>query len=209
MTVPHLQASALQTQQSYTQNKSCKLDLVACSSPPPERNSSQDFCYSTSPHLKTYLESLHSYLNAEKMASTEKIAMTHFPKASTEFAAKLPLIGNENAFLGDIACSFVFLASLPNAYSHYTNVRGRTDSKAPISAGFYRLEPGTPLVYDYTYHEMKIIVSGSFDISDETGNKVHAVAGDVFYFPKGSKITFTTEEGGLAFYTGQRAEGAA
>lgn len=56
---------------------------------------------------------------------------------------------------------------------------------------------------------MKIIISGSFDISDETGKKVHAVAGDVFYFPKGSKITFTTEEGGLAFYTGQRAEGAA
>lgn len=35
---------------------------------------------------------------------------------------------------------------------------------------------------------MKIIVSGSFDISDETGKKVHAVAGDVFYFPKGSKV---------------------
>lgn len=63
-----------------------------------------------------------------------------------------------------------------------------TDQKAPISAGFYRLEPGTPLVYEYTYHEMKIIVSGSFDISDETGKKVHAVAGDVFYFPKGAKV---------------------
>jgi len=64
-----------------------------------------------------------------------------------------------------------------------------TDQKAPISAGFYRLEPGTPLVYEYTYHEMKIIVSGSFDISDETGKKVHAVAGDVFYFPKGAKVS--------------------
>jgi ethanolamine utilization protein EutQ (cupin superfamily) len=47
---------------------------------------------------------------------------------------------------------------------------------------------------------MKIIVSGSFDIKDETGKEVHAVAGDVFYFPKGSKITFTTTDGGLAFY---------
>jgi len=64
------------------------------------------------------------------------------------------------------------------------------DQKAPISAGFYRLEPGTSLVYEYTYHEMKIIVSGSFDISDETGKKVHAVAGDVFYFPKGAKVRF-------------------
>jgi ethanolamine utilization protein EutQ (cupin superfamily) len=47
---------------------------------------------------------------------------------------------------------------------------------------------------------MKIIISGSFDIEDETGKKVHAVAGDVLYFPKGSKITFTTTDGGLAFY---------
>lgn len=84
--------------------------------------------------------------------------------------------------------------------SLYVDESNSSDSSKPISAGFYRLEPGTPLVYDYTYHEMKIIVSGSFDISDETGKKVHAVAGDVFYFPKGSKITFTTEEGGLAFY---------
>ena len=85
----------------------------------------------------------------------------------------------------------------------------KIDPEKPISCGFYRLENGTPLVYTYTYHEMKIIVEGSFDISDETGNKVHAVAGDVFYFPKGAKITFETEDYGLAFYTGQRKEGAA
>ena len=71
---------------------------------------------------------------------------------------------------------------------------------SPITSGFYRLEKGTPLVYAYTYHEMKIILEGSFDISDEAGNKVHAVPGDVFYFPKGAKITFTTEDYGLAFY---------
>lgn len=71
------------------------------------------------------------------------------------------------------------------------------------------LYPGTPLVYEYTYHEMKIILDGHFDIADETGQKVHATKGDVFYFPKGAKITFTTEDFGLAFYTGQRKEGAA
>jgi ethanolamine utilization protein EutQ (cupin superfamily) len=97
-----------------------------------------------------------------------------------------------------------FLSSKTSSikFSHANNQPpwNSTDEKSPISAGFYRLEPGTPLVYEYTYHEMKIIVSGSFDIEDETGNKVHAVAGDVFYFPKGSKITFTTTDGGLAFY---------
>lgn len=114
-------------------------------------------------------------------------AFTHIPGAQTSY--KPPLIANENAFLGDVATS--------------------TDATAPISAGFYRLEKGTPLVYEYTYHEMKIIVDGEFDISDETGQKVHAVKGDVFYFPKGSKITFTTETFGLGFFVGQRKEGAA
>ena len=64
-------------------------------------------------------------------------------------------------------------------------------------------------MYKYTYHEMKIILEGSFDISDETGKKVHATKGDVFYFPAGCTITFETEDYGLAFYTGQRKEGAA
>lgn len=71
------------------------------------------------------------------------------------------------------------------------------------------LTTGTPLVYEYTYHEMKIIVDGSFDISDETGQKVHATKGDVFYFPKGSKITFTTEDFGLGFFVGQRKKDGA
>lgn len=74
------------------------------------------------------------------------------------------------------------------------------DAEKPISCGLYRLEKGTPLVYEYTYHEMKIILEGEFEISDETGQKVTAKPGDVFYFPKGSKITFTTPSYGLAFY---------
>ncbi|KAI8964833.1 hypothetical protein F5Y11DRAFT_345031 [Daldinia sp. FL1419] len=114
------------------------------------------------------------------LASKGPVAMYHYPKAQD---TKPPLIANENA------------ESL--------------DPAKPISAGFYRLEKGTPLVYEYTYHEMKIIVEGSFDISDETGNKVHAVPGDVFYFPKGSKITFTTDDYGLGFYCGQRKKDSA
>jgi len=56
---------------------------------------------------------------------------------------------------------------------------------------------------------MKIIVEGEFDIEDETGQKVHAVPGDVLYFPKGAKITFTTDSYGLGFFVGQRGEGTA
>ncbi|KAG9241524.1 hypothetical protein BJ878DRAFT_224122 [Calycina marina] len=119
------------------------------------------------------------------MASPVKFS--HYVQAQTEF--KPPLIANENAFLGDVVTS------------------ESNDPTSPIVAGFYRLEKGTPLVYDYTYHEMKIIVDGEFDISDESGQKVHATKGDVLYFPKGSKITFTTETFGLGFFVGQRKEG--
>lgn len=72
----------------------------------------------------------------------------------------------------------------------------------PIAGGFFRLEKGTPLVYEYAYDEMKIILEGEFAISDESGQAVKARPGDVFYFPQGSRITFTTESGGLAFFVG-------
>ncbi|KAI0483166.1 putative ethanolamine utilization protein [Xylariaceae sp. FL0804] len=121
---------------------------------------------------------------SEKMSGP--VPMTYYAKASS---VKPPLIANENAFLGDVSCS--------------------TDGDKPISAGLYRLEKGTPLVYEYKYHEMKIVIEGSYDISDECGNTAHAVAGDVFYFPAGSKITFTTDDYGLAFYCGQRAKDTA
>lgn len=114
----------------------------------------------------------------------EPLKFLHCPSAQTEFTKTLPLIANENAYLGDV----------------YTS----SDKTSPISCGFYRLEKGTPLVYTYTYHEMKIILEGEFIISDESGQEVHAKPGDVFHFPKGSVITFKTNSYGLAFFTGQR-----
>jgi len=145
---------------------------------------SADHCVKIRIYLPSKTKSLRS--PPEKMSP---VPFTHHAGAQTNY--KPPLIANENAFLGDVETS------------------ENLDPIAPISAGFYRLEKGTPLVYEYTYHEMKIIVDGEFDISDETGQKVHAVKGDVFYFPKGSKITFTTDTFGLGFFVGQRKTGTA
>jgi uncharacterized cupin superfamily protein len=63
--------------------------------------------------------------------------------------------------------------------SYRTNIHpsDKINPDKPISAGFYRLEKGTPLEYTYTYDEMKIIIEGSFTISDETGKKVNAKPG--------------------------------
>lgn len=122
-------------------------------------------------------------------AKPDTFKFSHFPRAQQDFEP--PVIAHNNHFLGDVFNS--------------------TDTVTPISSGFYHLSPGTPLEYTYTYHEMKIILEGEVRIKDGTGQEVLATAGDVFYFPKGSIITFSTDTptGVKAFYVGQRARGAA
>ena len=83
------------------------------------------------------------------------------------------------------------------------------DSEKPITSGLFLLKAGESLKYTYTYHEMKFIVDGNFTIEDETGQKVFAKAGDLLYFPKGTSITFSTDNFGLGFFCGQRGEGEA
>ena len=83
------------------------------------------------------------------------------------------------------------------------------DTDKPITSGLFRLKAGESLKYTYTYHEMKFIVDGSFTIEDETGQKQTAKAGDLLYFPKGTAMTFTTDDFGLGFFCGQRGEGEA
>ena len=144
-------------------------------------------------------------------------AMQYFEKAQSSF--KPPLVANENAFLGDIASSYVLsqlspchlLLSIPTITPHPSSLTPlpfhpseSTSPTTPISGGLYRLEKGTPLDYTYSYDEMKIVLEGHFYIKDETGVEVKAEKGDVFLFPKGSRIVFRTEEFGLAFFVGQR-----
>jgi len=120
-------------------------------------------------------------------SSSEPVAMSFFAGAKDR---KIPLFSGDNVSLHDIASS------------------EKLDPEKAVTCGFLRIDKGKPITYTYPYHEMKYIVEGEFDISDETsGQKVHAVAGDVIYFPKGSNITFASETTGLAFYTSQRLEG--
>ncbi|KAJ8098886.1 RmlC-like cupin domain-containing protein [Lipomyces tetrasporus] len=103
---------------------------------------------------------------------------------------KPPHIANNNAFLGDCFTS-------------------ETDPEHQITSGFYRQEAGTPLVYTYTYDEMKVILEGNFTMKDETGYEVTAGPGDTFYFKKGCTITFSSTDYGLAFFVGLRPKGTA
>ena len=114
-------------------------------------------------------------------------AMKYFPQA---VKTQQPDMGIEgvNAWLGDVVAS--------------------TDEDKTIAAGFFHLKKSDePLVYEYTYHEMKCIVEGEMIITDEEGNVAHAKVGDVFYFPAGSTITFESPSYGVGFFCGQRGEG--
>jgi uncharacterized cupin superfamily protein len=56
---------------------------------------------------------------------------------------------------------------------------------------------------------MKFIVDGTLIIEDETGQKKTGNVGDLFYFTKGTTVTFTTPNYGVGFFAGQRGEGEA
>lgn len=75
-----------------------------------------------------------------------------------------------------------------------------------ISAGFFELKASKPLVYEYTYDEMKVVVQGEFILTDQaTGEVTHAKERDVLFFPKGTTVKFETPDYALGFYTGHRS----
>lgn len=123
------------------------------------------------------------------MSDPTKLTFKHHAALPTTFHPTL--LANENAYLEDVFSS------------------AATSPDKPITSGLFRLEPGTPLHYTYTYDELKIVLEGDFTIVDGTGQTVRAGKGDHFFFPKGVSVTFTSEGGGLAFYVGQRGRGEA
>lgn len=75
-----------------------------------------------------------------------------------------------------------------------------------MCCGYFELQhTDDPLYYEYEYDEMKVVLEGEFLLENkETGQSLVAKAKDVIFFPKGSKIYFSTPDRALAFYTGQR-----
>ncbi|CAN5606358.1 ethanolamine utilization protein [soil metagenome] len=75
-----------------------------------------------------------------------------------------------------------------------------------MCSGFFELHhTDAPLVYDYEYDEMKVVLEGEFLLENvDTGQQVVARAKDAIFFPKGSRIAFSTPSYALAFYAGDR-----
>lgn len=79
-------------------------------------------------------------------------------------------------------------------------------SGSAMCSGFFELRHSdAPLYYEYEYDEMKVVLEGEFLLENkETGQVTTARAKDAIFFPKGSKIYFSTPSYALAFYAGHR-----
>lgn len=75
-----------------------------------------------------------------------------------------------------------------------------------MCSGYFELNhTDEPLLYEYGYDEMKVVLEGEFHLENaDTGQKVVARAKDAIFFPKGSRILFSTPDRALAFYAGDR-----
>ncbi|KAE8148732.1 hypothetical protein BDV25DRAFT_141473 [Aspergillus avenaceus] len=80
----------------------------------------------------------------------------------------------------------------------------------PIVGSWFRIEKGpeaTPPKYEYD--EVGVMIEGEINLRDENGHTATVKAGDVFFFPRGSTITFSTGSYGLAWKCGGRIWGEA
>jgi ethanolamine utilization protein EutQ (cupin superfamily) len=75
-----------------------------------------------------------------------------------------------------------------------------------MCSGFFELHhTDAALYYVYEYDEMKVVIEGEFLLENkDTGQTQVAKAKDAIFFPKGSRIYFSTPSYALAFYTGHR-----
>lgn len=94
-----------------------------------------------------------------------------------------------------------------NSYLGDTMTSKNTDAEHTITSGFFKVVPGEPLVYTYTYDEMKVCLESVGDMSttDEEGTVIKPKKGDTIYLKNGCTITFKAEgEGsyGKFFYCG-------
>ena len=76
-----------------------------------------------------------------------------------------------------------------------------------MCSGFFELKhTDEPLLYVYTYDEMKVVLEGELLLENkDTGQTLTAKAKDAIFFPKGSRIYFSTPTRALAFYCGHRS----
>lgn len=96
-------------------------------------------------------------------------------------------------------------AEYPGTDGYIGDVYENPDASVMCSGYFELNHTDAPLYYEYEYDEMKVVLEGEFLLENkETGQKTVARKHDAIFFPKGSKIYFSTPSRALAFYAGHR-----
>ncbi|HEY1133892.1 MAG TPA: hypothetical protein VGE77_04890 [Nocardioides sp.] len=97
------------------------------------------------------------------------------------------------------------MTDFPEAEGYIGDVYENPEGSSMCSGFFELKHTDAPLVYLYEYDEMKVVLEGEFLLENvDTGQKTVARAKDAIFFPKGSRIAFSTPSYALAFYAGDR-----
>ena len=98
------------------------------------------------------------------------------------------------------------VAEYPGTKGYIDDVFANPDG-SEMSAGYFELQrTDAPLDYYYAYDEMKVVLEGEFTLENlDTGQVEVAKAMDAIFFPKGSRIRFTTPDRALAYFVGHRS----
>ena len=75
-----------------------------------------------------------------------------------------------------------------------------TKESPNMGAGFMTLEKNSSFDWELCYEELDYIIEGDLDITIN-GNTYKGKAGDVFFIPKNSKITWSTKNSARFFYS--------
>ena len=62
----------------------------------------------------------------------------------------------------------------------------KDEPSAPITSGFFTLDKGCKATTTFGFSEYKFVISGTFIVSDQTGQRFVGRPGDVIFIPKGS-----------------------
>ncbi|KAJ0142832.1 Protein mms22 [Fusarium oxysporum f. sp. albedinis] len=152
------------------------------SNSPPSRSGDREYIRSPQilPSIGAVTEVSYT-LNSQAVKMSKLVPLTVIKGAGHEF---IPLPQGENATVAD-----------------FHTIRTKTDAPAHITSGFYKIEAGPARPAHYDFEESKYVLSGQIDVLDEaTGITHHLVPGDFAFFHVGSKVKFSTQSQGFAFY---------
>lgn len=95
------------------------------------------------------------------------------------------------------------LLGLPALVSQIKDIPITSDRNA-LSAGRFVMRPSVDFEFEYTFLEVKVVLSGKIIIRDEQGMKYVAETGDILVFTPTTKVIFDGESDGEAVYIAHR-----